>query len=138
MPYVYSTLTHSQAYVDYEPMPEVAGQLGRLPVERHRVTIEGGHGIPIRKTLVTPYGVMTPVSDDELEFLLAHPIFKLHVENGNVTYSKTKEDKDTVAASMKQKDNAAQKTPEDFERKGVDAPVVATPSKLAPYSGKRK
>src|ERR1700741_1221950 len=73
--YVYSTLTCPQEYTGWKPSPN-----GELRADRS-VRIEGGHGV-MNKHFLTPLGVMTEVSDDELAFLETVEAFQLHKANG--------------------------------------------------------
>lgn len=111
MPYVYSTATCAGKYVKYAP--DNAKTQGHAKIIKS-VTINGGHGVAT-KALVTPRGVVTEVTEEELEFLLADPAFQRHMKAGFMTYDRTKVDPEKRAAEMAKGDNAAPLTPEDFK-----------------------
>jgi len=67
------------------------------------------------KHLFTPKGVVTQVSDDDLEFLLQNKSFQRHMKAGFLTYDKKKIEPERKSANMAQKDGSAPMTPKDFE-----------------------
>lgn len=111
MPFVYSTATNSGTYVQYAP--DTDNSKGHS-VPLRKVTIQGGHGVAT-KNLITPKGVATQVTDDELEFLLNDANFQRHVKAGFMTYDKKKVDPEKRAANMAKGDNSAPLTPADFK-----------------------
>lgn len=115
MPFIFSTLTCDN---DYRTFTKGGGDVQNVETT---VRVKGGAGIA-NKNLITPRGVMTVVSDDELKLLETNESFKMHKENGYITVESKKADADEVAAkSMKKKDKSAPVTPEDY---GEKAPVV--------------
>lgn len=60
--YVYSTLANDQSYTNWIP----GG--GNMPVESHSVFIKGGTGVA-NDRLITPLGVMTEVTDHDIDEL---------------------------------------------------------------------
>ena len=110
MPYIYSTTTCDGTYVEYKP--DVDKTKGVHEVVR-KVTIKGGHGVATRH-LTTPKGVVTQVSEDELEFLLKNQSFQKHLKDGFVSYDNTKVDPAEKAANMAEGDGAAPLVPADF------------------------
>lgn len=129
MPYVYSTCTASCDYVEYKPLPPGAKDMPHNEVVR-RVHIKGGHGVP-NKHLHTPRGVVTEVSDKDLEFLLNDPNFQRHMAAGHISYEKTKKvDPEKKVETMTQKDGSALLTPEDLQKEvEKDAEVKTFKSK---------
>lgn len=95
--YIYSTLSSSVNY----------------STEVGDILILGGANIPDQH-LWTPYGVATQVSDEQYEALQKHYLFQMHVENGFIRASKTKEDADKVAADMTGRDASAPDTAESL------------------------
>ena len=113
MPYVYSTATAPIRYTEFK---KVTKDINR-PVRD--VTIAGGSNV-IGKNLVTPLGVATQVSEDDLEFLLANPNFRRHLDKGFMKIEKSKKDPEVVVAKgMELKDNSAQKTAESLAEEGA-------------------
>lgn len=110
MPYVYSTGTNDTAYVDHKPDPDK--NRGYSEIIR-QVIIKGGHG-RATKHLVTPKGVVTKVTEDELEFLLKNDSFQRHMKNGFISYENKKVEPEKKAADMAQADGSAPLTPKDF------------------------
>jgi rRNA maturation endonuclease Nob1 len=94
---------------------------------KDHVLIKGGHGVAQRQNhggLVTPQGVVTEVSDVELEFLKKDEVFQTHMKHGFVKIltpaaSKIAEAKpEKVSKDMPQADKAAPLTDKDFQKGG--------------------
>jgi hypothetical protein len=119
MPYVCSTGTNDTCYCEYTP----GG--GDLPVLKRQVLIKGGANRG-GKHLVTPQGIVTSVSDEDLAFLKTNKAFLRHMERGFVTIIEQKKepDADKVAKDMTPKDGSAPKTADDY---GDKQPVVGKP-----------
>lgn len=115
--YVYSTATNSGTYVEYEEnSPHDISIPKRWPDgSPMRVTIKGGHGVA-DKHLVTPKGVVTKVSDQEMEMLLRNPAFIRHMDKGFMCYDKKNVEPFKKAANMATKDGSAPLTPADYVR----------------------
>lgn len=97
------------------------------------VLIKGGANVG-GKGLITPKGVVTHVSDEELEFLETVPAFQRHKAAGHITVVKSaKPDAEKVAKDMTPKDKSAPKTPDDYP--GDKQPVVGKGEE--PKKGKR-
>lgn len=112
MPYVYSTATSSIRYSEYKTAKDVNTIV-------RSVTIAGGANVA-NKHLITPLGVATRVTDDELEFLMKDLSFKKHLERGFMKIEKTKKDPEVVVAKgMELRDASAPETPETLAAKGV-------------------
>ena len=120
MHYVYSTATCPISYVKYKSPPESEKLDKRGASAGHnqiikKVTISGGHGVNT-KHLFTPMGVVTQVSDEDMEFLLENESFRRHVDAGYMTYDKRKSDPAKKAANMSEKDGSSPLTPKDFQK----------------------
>ncbi len=112
MPYVYSTLSSDQEYCQY---PRKADPKG-IPQIIERVFINGKANVTNKKTFVTPKGVVTEVSDEQLKILDSITAFKDHKEAGFILVESKKAEPAKVAkASMKAKDKSAQLVAADFE-----------------------
>jgi len=116
MPFVYSTATCSGSYVKYAP--DNGGNSGHAKVIKS-VTINGGHGVA-NKALITPKGVVTEVTDEELEFLLADSAFQRHMKAGFMSVDNARIDPEKKAVNMAAGDNSAPLTPEDFKEGSGD------------------
>lgn len=116
MYYVYSTATCSGTYCEYQEngSADLAVVKRKPNGQKMQVTIRGGHGVK-PYNLLTPYGIMTPVSDEDMAWLKENPAFKRHMAAGFITYDKKKVDPAKKAANMSQKDGSAPLTPKEFE-----------------------
>ncbi len=115
MPYVFSTLSCDNEYRSFSK----GG--GDIPIVESKILIKGGAGI-VNKNIITPLGVMTQVTDEELKLLEENESFKMHRDNGYIVVENKKADADEVAKkSMKKNDKSSPVTPEDYVEK---APVV--------------
>ena len=97
------------------------------------VVIKGGANMG-GKGLITPKGVVTHVTEEELEFLETVPAFQRHKAKGHITVVKSaKPDVEKVTAGMTKKDKSAPLTDSDFLPGGrqfdgkTEAPVVGKP-----------
>ncbi len=108
MQYVYSTLTSDTKYrVWIESSND-------LPTFEHFILIKGGTGLA-NKDLITPYGVVTEVSDQDLALLEADETFQRHVEGGFIHVDRIKSDPEKIAADMAARDGSSPLVPQDFE-----------------------
>lgn len=106
--YVYSTLTTDMKYTGYH-----AGG-AEVPTVAHEIFIAGGSNVADGH-FDTPHGVVTGVTNEQLEQLMANDVFRLHMENGFITVSDSLEDEEVMAADMTGADKSAPLTPNDFE-----------------------
>jgi len=116
--YIYSTLTLSSEYVDWQKRDGLQPRRGKV------VRIQGGANVP-DKSLVTPLGVVTKVTDEDYEFLKGNRVFKLQVANGNISVQDREHKVEKVARDMTSKDGSAPLTPDDFPE--GDEPNVGAP-----------
>jgi hypothetical protein len=116
--YVYSTLSTGVDYTTYvknDPKSPV--------VIEQVVSIAGGANVVAKGAgLLTPHGVATAVTPEQLDALRANAIFQLHEANGFVTVSKAKEDPENVATDMTTRDTSAPLVQADFEAEGMEVP----------------
>ena len=101
--YVYSTLTASQVY--------------------DGVFVAGGANCP-NKYMLTPRGVATQVTDEQVAILRANALFKLHESNGYVSIDGRKIDADKKAKDMNHSDKSAPLTEETIKVEVEEAKVV--------------
>lgn len=102
---VFSTLTTDVRFVKYSEH-----RTNTVPRALFSVVIKGGANNPIRKTLVTPRGVATVLSDKEMEMLIANKKFQGMVDKGFMSIGSDPSDADRAAAHMEPKDSIAPKT----------------------------
>jgi len=105
--YVFSTLTEDQAYTEWNP----GG--GDMPVKGRSVLINGGAN-KSNRSLETPLGSATKVSDEELALLEKNQHFQRHRERGFVHVQKRKADVEHVAKDMTAKDRSAPLTDDEL------------------------
>ena len=124
--YIFSTLTNDQVYANYK-LP-VGSRQQRLVAEKinskNGIFIEGGANLRkiADRSIVTPKGVMTKVSQDEYKYLCRCAGFVDHFEGGYIAIEAKEHKATDVAKNMKAKDKSAQKTKGDF--KDGEAPKV--------------
>lgn len=104
--FIFSTLACDVAYTNH-----VAGG-GDMPIELAPVLIKGGAGV-MNDRIITPRGVSTAVTEEQVAYLRANEVFKLHEENGFVMVSESYADPDIVAADMTGRDHSAPVVPQD-------------------------
>jgi hypothetical protein len=116
MYFVYSTATNSIAYTLYEKNAsrEFAVAQKKSDGKRFVVVINGGHGVA-NKFVVTPKGVVTQVSDEDMDMLLNDVSFQRHLKAGFMCYDKKEVSPEKMAENMTQKDGSAPITDEDFK-----------------------
>ena len=118
MPYVISSLSRDNVFAVYEK------KSGNVLVVKKSILIKGGANVADKKTLITPSGVATEVSKEDLEILKANTAFKKFMERGfiKVLESGSKFKAQDEAEKMAEKDASAQITKEDYKKKGKKAP----------------
>lgn len=119
---VYSTLTNGQTYTATKPGPN------NTPLKIGAVHIRGGANLP-DKHVITRYGAMTKVTQEQMDILNQNHVFQRHVERGHITVSQRAENADTVAADMEGRDKSSPLVPQDYElggENGGKAPIVNT------------
>lgn len=110
--YVYSTLTNDQNYQDYH----ISDDKNMLPVVKSTIFIKGGNGIS-NKHFITPRGVVTEVSDEQMCILEKNTDFITHRKNGHVKVESRQYAPELVAADMKEVDNSSPLTPKNYSKR---------------------
>jgi hypothetical protein len=113
--YVYSTLAADVLYQN------VAAGGADVPVVVSEVLIRGGAGVA-NDRLVTPRGISTEVSEQDIEALRANPVFAMHEKNGFVMVDKALVDPEIAASAMTGRDVSAPLVPEDMS--DADQPMT--------------
>lgn len=134
--FIYSTLAAAVTYLNHSK----GG--GDLPVaEGEGVLIHGGTGVFNSNQLVTPLGVVTEVTAEQLEYLQRNEVYKLHKQNGFIVESDSKKDPERVVGEgMEAGDGSRQLVTEDFTT-GDDTepkPSTSEDNKTAAKAGKSK
>ena len=120
MPYVFSTLTASVKYTQYEK-----GKDFHTP--KREVLIRGGSNVA-DKHVVTRLGVATQVSDEDLAWLKEDLTFKTHVKNNFIRVHDAKADPEKIITSqeMETRDESSPLTPADYLAEGKEPPKTST------------
>lgn len=113
--YAFSTLACDQRYIHW------GTQSNDIPTEIHSTYIKGGAGIA-NDRFITPLGVMTEITDYDLELLEQNPVFKMHRDNGYIVIQESSADPDKVSADMSQDDPSRPLTDADY--KDDETPVI--------------
>lgn len=133
--FVYSTLTSNQKYVKWKVLDN------GMQMHDGYVLIHGGANVATGSApkTITPRGVVTKVSDEELDLLMNDFTFKRHMENGFIKVEKYQDNADKVAKDMAPKDDSAPRTPEDLAPKTESDATLAEPktSLLSRISGSK-
>ena len=120
MPYILSTLTAPQRYTSSKPTADGRG----IPKIIRSVFIAGGHGVA-DKNFITPQGVVTKVSEDELAFLETVPSFGRHKSRGFITIMKSEPSRpENKIVDMASGDKSAPITPKKLQSEGKSEPTV--------------
>jgi hypothetical protein len=130
--HVYSTLTNSQEYPVYGKSPQGDNLM------HASVHITGGAHRAL-KTLETPLGVLTSISEAALAHLQTSPVFREHVKTGRITVRRDQVDIErAVADHDAYKDPSAPITPEDFMNVDPNDPneVKPIPTTIGADKGK--
>jgi hypothetical protein len=111
--YICSTMSCDVSYVEYIKTAAMVNekQLTTLPEIGRVVTIKGGANVMDRRDFVTPQGVVTKVTDDELEFLKHDEVFNMHLDSGCLTVMKQDKPIENRVKDMKKGDQSAPLTP---------------------------
>lgn len=134
MPHITSTATGG---IDFTGYRKVAKDMN-IP-DGNKVTIHGGSNVS-NKHFVTPRGVVTSVTDDQLEWLKSQELFNRMVKDGFLTITESKVEPEVVLPDMKLQDKSAPKTPHDYEpgkapKTDKDQPWQATEDKAKSSRG---
>ena len=117
MAYVISTLSNNVEFNTYKDK-------GGINVKVDKIVIKGGANVANKKTLeVAGGGLITFVTDAQLETLMKNSIFKRQMEQGFFKVVKDSKPKaESVAEKMEEKDKSAQLVAKDFIDKGQNPP----------------
>ena len=117
MPYVYSTLSSDHDYAIYDEDRDPAKVAIIKPIKTFH--IKGKANVMDKKAFVTPKGVVTSISTEDLKILETNKAFQRHKDRGFITVESKSEHADKVARNTTPKDNSAQLVASDFENKPI-------------------
>lgn len=126
--YIYSTLTADQIYTSYKTSPN------GVPTATSKVLIKGGANL-MTKHMVTPRGVVTEVTAEELAELRNNEVFKLHQANGFIQVSEAKTDVEKAVSDMAGRDQSAPLVEQDEEIPEPAKEVSEGPRRGRPRKG---
>lgn len=122
MNFIYSTISTSVDYAFYKNTDP-----RQLAVLEKSITIKGGANVMNKRDIYTPKGFITKVTDEELELLKSNPVFKMHVENGFISYEEKKEKSlEKKLEDMTLRDNSAPKDKKFFIDRRKEAEIRAS------------
>jgi hypothetical protein len=107
--FIVSKASTDMAFVKYSE----AAKNG-IPKIVKKVVIKGGANVAQKKTFITPQGVVTRVSSEDLEFLLSNSDFLRVQANGFMSVINDDRDMDRAAKDMTPKDKSAPKVAADY------------------------
>lgn len=116
--YITSKMATGVNYAVYTKGPNGINEVKQV------ITINGGADVIDKKTLVTPDGVVTALSDSDFAKLQDNPIFMRHLDRGVVKVSVNEKMAEKASSEMT-RDNSAQLTPKDYRKKGKRKPKTA-------------
>lgn len=105
--YVFSTLANDQRYQNWV----IGGN--DVPMKSHSVLIKGGSGVA-NDRLVTPFGVVTEVTEHDLEELKKNISFSNHEKKGFIVVRNKKAEVEKIASEMNLKDESSPLTHKDY------------------------
>jgi len=114
--YIMSKMTANVNYAVYTKGARGINEVKQI------ISVRGGADVVDKKTLVTPEGVLTVVSDEDYAKLQDNPIFKRHLERGVLKISTNESNAEKSSAELT-KDKSAQLTPKDYKKQGKKKPV---------------
>lgn len=126
--YIYSTLTADQIYTNYKASPN------GVPQATSKIFIKGGANL-MTKHMVTPRGVVTEVTAEELAELRNNEVFKLHQANGFIQVSEAKTDVEKAVSDMVGRDQSAPLVEQDEEIPEPAKEVSEEPRRGRPRKG---
>ena len=102
--YIHSTASQTMVY------PVFAGTMER-PIKVKDIRIIGKANVVDPRTLTTPTGAVTEVSDEDLELLKKDPSFQRHVAKG---FIRVMNESELNTKDMQKRDNCAQLSDTDY------------------------
>lgn len=114
MPYITTTKAEDTNFPVWEK-----GVGGVMKIKKS-IIVKGGANVIDHKRLYTPKGIITKVSEEDVELLLKNPSFKRQMERGFYAIHK---DNALHIDGLEKKDGSAQYKAEDFTKMGQKAPT---------------
>jgi len=115
MIYVTSKMAAGVTYAFY------AQNDNRINIVTDEITINGGADVINKRSLETPSGVVTEITEEQYDKLKTHPLFRQHLENGALAVLGSEKEAKKADKDLKE-DASRQLTPEDYSKKGKKKP----------------
>lgn len=115
MVYVTSKMAAGVTYAFY------AQGANKINIVTDEITINGGADVINKRSLETPSGVVTEITDEQYDKLKSHSLFRQHLEDGYITVLGTEREAKKADKDLKE-DASKQLTPEDYSKKGKKKP----------------
>lgn len=93
----------------------------KINVVTDEITIKGGADVINKRSLETPSGVVTEITDEQCDKLMSHPLFRQHLESGALAVLGTEKEASKADKNLKE-DTSRQLKPEDYDKKGKKKP----------------
>lgn len=100
----------------------------KINVVTDEITVNGGADVINKRSLETPSGVVTELTDEQIDKLKTHPVFKMHLANGAVAILGSEKEAKKADEDLN-KDKSSQLTPEDYEKGNNEKQVAKKKSK---------
>ena len=108
--YVISTLSSGVDYCFYKTAANGSQIIDRT------ISLNGGANVVNYRTLLTPKGIVSSITDEEYELLKEHPVFKIHLQNGFVkVVKKSPADVDKAVVDLAPEDKSSPLTPKKLD-----------------------
>lgn len=126
--YAFSTLATNVKFVIYYPAPvsDKGNNLDYIPVEKASVVVKGGAGV-MTKHLLTPQGVATSLTDEQVSILRSSSLFTRLEKRNMVKISTKYADPEVFAPDMAIDEGSAPLTPLDYTKDGDPKPYTGAP-----------
>ena len=92
------------------------------------ITVNGGADVINKRSLMTPSGVVTELTDEQIDKLKTHPLFQEHLKNGAVAIVNTEKDAKKAEKDLEE-DKSSQIKPEDYEKGNTKKEIRANKRK---------
>ena len=109
MGFITSKMAAGVTYAFYAPAAN------KINVVTDTITINGGADVINKRSLETPTGVVTELTDEQIDKLKSHPLFQEHLQNGAVTIISSEKDAKKAEKDLEE-DKSSQIKPDDYEK----------------------
>lgn len=111
--YIYSTASNDVNFVNWKKTSERS-----VTIPEGNIKIKGGANVP-NSNLMTPKGVVTPVTQSQLDFLEKNKLFNSLIDQGFLKITKNKIKISKAVKDMEEKDKCANLRESDYKKPPV-------------------